>query len=305
MKLIFAGTPPFAALALDALVKAGFQIGLVLTQPDRPAGRGLRLQPSAVKICAGAHGLPVAQPANLKDPAIHEMLRAIGADAMIVAAYGLILPAAVLNIPPRGCLNIHASLLPRWRGAAPIQRALLAGDDETGITIMQMDAGLDTGPMLLQERVAIAEDDTAQTLHDKLAQLGARAIVQALRTATPARTQDAANATYAEKITKTEATIDWSRAAVQICRQVRAFNPAPGAATTWNGTPLKVWSATSVAHRGASPGSVVDTGADGIVVAAGTDAVRIMELQKAGARRMNAATFLGGSALGPGARLGT
>ena len=305
MKLIFAGTPPFAALALEALVKAGFQIGLVLTQPDRPAGRGLRLQPSAVKVCAGAHELPLAQPANLKDPALHEMLRAIGADAMIVAAYGLILPAAVLNIPPRGCLNIHASLLPRWRGAAPIQRALLAGDGETGITIMQMDAGLDTGPILLQQRVAIAEDDTAQTLHDKLAQLGARAIVQALRTATTAHAQDAANATYAEKITKTEATIDWSRAAVEICRQVRAFNPAPGAATTWNGTPLKVWSATSVTNRGAAPGSIVETGADGIVVAAGTDAVRIMELQKAGARRMSAATFLGGSVLGPGARLGT
>ena len=305
MKLIFAGTPPFAALALEALVKAGFQIGLVLTQPDRPAGRGLRLQPSAVKVCAGAHGLPVAQPANLKDPAIHERLRAIGADAMIVAAYGLILPAAVLNIPPRGCLNIHASLLPRWRGAAPIQRALLAGDDETGITIMQMDAGLDTGPILLQQRVAIAENDTAQTLHDKLAQLGASAIVQALRTATTARAQDAANATYAEKITKAEATIDWSRAAAEICRQVRAFNPAPGAATTWNGTPLKVWSATGVANRGASPGSIVEAGAAGIVVAAGTDAVRIMELQKAGARRMSAATFLGGSALGPGARLGT
>jgi methionyl-tRNA formyltransferase len=305
MKLIFAGTPPFAALALEALVAAGLQIGLVLTQPDRPAGRGLHLQPSAVKACAGARGLPVAQPANLKDPATHEMLRAIGADAMIVAAYGLILPAAVLNIPPRGCLNIHASLLPRWRGAAPIQRALLAGDDETGITIMQMDAGLDTGPILLQQRVAIAEDDTAQTLHDKLAQLGARAIVQALRTATPARAQDAANATYAEKIAKSEATIDWSCAAIDICRRVRAFNPAPGASTTWNGIPLKVWSAASVAHSGALPGSIVAAGADGIVVAAGTDAVRIMELQKAGARRMNAATFLAGSALGPGARLGT
>ncbi len=207
MKLIFAGTPPFAALALQALVKAGFQIGLVLTQPDRPAGRGLRLHPSAVNVCAGVHGLPVAQPPNLKDPEVHEMLRAIDADAMIVAAYGLLLPAAVLNVPPRGCLNIHASLLPRWRGAAPIQRALLAGDDETGITIMQMDAGLDTGPILLQERVAIAADDTARTLHDKLAQLGAGAIVQALRTATMARTQDAANATYAEKITKAEATI--------------------------------------------------------------------------------------------------
>jgi methionyl-tRNA formyltransferase len=211
----------------------------------------------------------------------------------------------VLNIPPRGCLNIHASLLPRWRGAAPIQRALLAGDRETGITIMQMDAGLDTGPILMQERVPIAEDDTAQTLHDKLAQLGAYAIVQALRTAPRARAQDAAQATYAEKISKAEATIDWSRNAVEICRQVRAFNPAPGAATSWNGTPLKVWSGTRVAHGGASPGTVVEIGPDGIVVAAGKDAVKITELQKAGAKRMNAATFLGGSTLGPGARLGT
>ncbi len=305
MKLIFAGTPPFAALALDALVEAGFKIGLVLTQPDRPAGRGLRLQPSAVKVCAHAHGLPVAQPANLRDPAIHETLHAVGAEAMVVAAYGRILPTAVLNIPPRGCLNIHASLLPRWRGAAPIQRALLAGDGETGITIMQMDAGLDTGPILLQKRVLIAEDDTAQTLHDKLAQLGAHAIVQALRTGPRAQAQDAAHATYAEKISKAEATIDWSRNAVEICRQVRAFNPAPGAATTWNGTPLKVWSGARVAHGGASPGTVVDVVSDGIVVAAGTDAVKIAELQKAGARRMNAATFLGGSPLGPGARLGT
>jgi methionyl-tRNA formyltransferase len=305
MKLIFAGTPPFAALALNALVEAGFQIGLVLTQPDRPAGRGLRLQPGAVKVCAQAHGLPVAQPANLRDPAMHETLHAIGAEAMVVAAYGLILPAAVLNIAPRGGLNIHASLLPRWRGAAPIQRALLAGDGETGITIMQMDAGLDTGPILLQERFPIAEDDTAQTLHDKLAQLGAHAIVRALRTAPRARAQDAAQATYAEKISKAEATIDWSRNAVEICRQVRAFNPAPVAATTWNGMPLKVWSATRVAQGGAAPGTIVDIVPDGIVVAAGTDAVKIAELQKAGARRMNAATFLGGSTLGPGARLGT
>jgi methionyl-tRNA formyltransferase len=305
MTLIFAGTPPFAALALDALVGAGFRIGLVLTQPDRPAGRGLRLQPSAVKVCAGTHGLPVAQPANLRDPGIQETLRAIGADVMVVAAYGLILPAAVLNIPPRGCLNIHASLLPRWRGAAPIQRALLAGDSETGITIMQMDEGLDTGAILLQERVAITEDDTAQTLHDKLAQLGAHAIVRALRTPTAAHAQDAANATYAEKITKAEASIDWSRSAVDICRQVRAFNPAPGAATTWNGTPLKIWSAKCAAAGAALPGTVLDISADGIVVAAGKDAVKIAELQKAGAKRMNAAMFLGGSTLGAGARLGT
>jgi len=305
MTLIFAGTPPCAALALDALVAAGFRIGLVLTQPDRPAGRGLHMQPSAVKVCAGGHGLPMAQPANLREHEIHETLRAVGADAMVVAAYGLILPPMVLNIPPRGCLNIHASLLPRWRGAAPIQRALLAGDKETGITIMHMDEGLDTGPILLQERIAIAEDDTAQSLHDKLAQLGAHAIVRALRAPTPARAQDATNAIYAAKITKAEATIDWSRNAVDICRQVRAFNPAPGAATTWSGTPLKIWNAKWVAHGPASPATVLGIDADGVIVAAGKDAVKITELQKAGAKRMNAAMFLGGSTLGLGARLGT
>ncbi|HYK14179.1 MAG TPA: methionyl-tRNA formyltransferase, partial [Burkholderiales bacterium] len=240
MTLIFAGTPPFAAVALDALVEAGFAIGLVLTQPDRPAGRGLRTHESAVKLRAQAHGLALAQPANLKDRGIQATLSAVGAQAMVVAAYGLILPPAVLNIPARGCLNIHASLLPRWRGAAPIQRALLAGDTETGITIMQMDEGLDTGPMLLQQRVAIAGDDTGATLHDKLARVGAGAIVQALRTPFAARAQDSALATYAEKITKAEAAIDWARDAGAICRQVRAFNPTPGAATAWNGSVLKI-----------------------------------------------------------------
>src|SRR5471032_1528427 len=181
MKLIFAGTPQFAAFALDVLIESGFEIGLVLTQPDRPAGRGLHTLPSAVKVRANAHQLPLAQPASLKESDILARLRAVGAEVMVVAAYGLILPAPVLAIPPRGCLNIHASLLPRWRGAAPIQRALLAGDRETGITIMQMDEGLDTGAILLQERIAIDDDDNAQTLHDKLAQIGAHCIVRALR----------------------------------------------------------------------------------------------------------------------------
>src|SRR6188474_2250917 len=277
MTLIFAGTPPFAAVALDALVEAGFAIGLVLTQPDRPAGRGLRTHESAVKLRAQAHGLALAQPANLKDPGIQATLSAVGAQAMVVAAYGLILPPAVLNIPARGCLNIHASLLPRWRGAAPIQRALLAGDTETGITIMQMDAGLDTGPMLLQQRVAIAGDDTAQTLHDKLARVGAGAMVQALRTPFAARAQDSALATYAEKITKAEAAIDWARDAGAICRQVRAFNPTPGAATAWNGSVLKIWRATVAENDSASPGTVVKVDSDGIVVAAGSQAVKITE----------------------------
>jgi len=305
MTLIFAGTPPFAAVALDALVEAGFAIGLVLTQPDRPAGRGLRTHESAVKLRAQAHGLALAQPANLKDPGIQATLSAVGAQAMVVAAYGLILPPAVLNIPARGCLNIHASLLPRWRGAAPIQRALLAGDAATGITIMQMDEGLDTGPMLLQQRVAIAGDDTGATLHDKLARVGAGAIVQALRTPFAARAQDSALATYAEKITKAEAAIDWARDAGAICRQVRAFNPTPGAATAWNGSVLKIWRATVAEHGAAAPGIVVEVDSDGIVVAAGSQAVKITELQKAGGKRLPAAQFLAGAALAAGSRLGT
>ena len=305
MTLIFAGTPPFAAVALDALVEAGFAIGLVLTQPDRPAGRGLRTHESAVKLRAQAHGLALAQPANLKDPGIQATLSAVGAQAMVVAAYGLILPSAVLNIPARGCLNIHASLLPRWRGAAPIQRALLAGDTETGITIMQMDEGLDTGPMLLQQGVAIAGDDTGATLHDKLARVGAGAIVQALRTPFAARAQDSALATYAEKITKAEAAIDWARDAGAICRQVRAFNPTPGAATAWNGSVLKIWRATVAENGGASPGTVVKVDSDGIFVAAGSQAVKITELQKAGGKRLPAAQFLAGAALAAGSRLGT
>ena len=224
---------------------------------------------------------------------------------MVVAAYGLILPPAVLNIPARGCLNIHASLLPRWRGAAPIQRALLAGDTETGITIMQMDEGLDTGPVLLQQRVAIAGDDTAETLHNKLARVGATAIVQALRTPFTARAQDSALATYAEKITKAEAAIDWAGDAGAICRQVRAFNPAPGAATAWNGSVLKIWRATVAENDGAAPGTVVKVDSDGIFVAAGTQAVKITELQKAGGKRLPAAQFLAGAALAAGSRLGT
>jgi methionyl-tRNA formyltransferase len=305
MKLTFAGTPQFAAHALEFLVKSGFEIALVLTQPDRPAGRGLRLMPSAVKVCAATHGLPVAQPATLRDLTVQAQLRKLGAEVMIVAAYGLILPPAVLNIPPRGCLNIHASLLPRWRGAAPIQRALLAGDRETGITIMQMDEGLDTGPILRQETLTVGDDETAKTLHDRLAELGAHAILNALRQPAVPRAQDSANATYADKISKSEAMIDWQRSAVDICRQVRAFNPAPGAATSWNGTPLKIWSATPVTHRQGEPGEITQVSEEGIVIAASEGAVNITALQRAGGKRMNAAAFLAGATLAPGTRLGT
>jgi methionyl-tRNA formyltransferase len=305
MKLIFAGTPEFAAVALDALLAAGHAVALTLTQPDRPAGRGLKPRPSAVKALALARKLPLAQPASLKEPVIQEQLRAIGADAMVVAAYGLILPEAVIAIPARGCINIHASLLPRWRGAAPIQRAVLAGDRETGITIMQMDAGLDTGAILLQEKIALNDDDTAQTLHDKLAQLGARCVVRALKENPAPRAQDDTAATYADKITKAETVIDWARSAGDICRQIRAFDPVPGAVTTLDGATLKIWRAQPLAHEAVTPGTVMSARGSGIVVAAGGGAVNVIELQKAGSKRLAAAAFLAGAKLAPGARLGT
>ena len=305
MKLIFAGTPEFAAVALDALLAAGHAVALTLTQPDRPAGRGLKPRPSAVKALALARKLPLAQPASLKEPVIQEQLRAIGADAMVVAAYGLILPDAVIAIPARGCINIHASLLPRWRGAAPIQRAVLAGDRETGITIMQMDAGLDTGAILLQEKIALNDDDTAQTLHDKLAQLGARCVVRALKENPAPRAQDDTAATYADKITKAETVIDWARSAGDICRQIRAFDPVPGAVTTLDGATLKIWRAQPLAHEAVTPGTVMSARGSGIVVAAGGGAVNVIELQKAGSKRLAAAAFLAGAKLVPGARLGT
>ena len=305
MKLIFAGTPEFAAVALEALLAAGHTIALTLTQPDRPAGRGLKPQQSAVKQLALARGLALAQPASLKALAVQQQLREVGADAMVVAAYGLLLPPEVLRIPTRGCFNIHASLLPRWRGAAPIQRALLNGDPETGITIMQMDAGLDTGAILLQESIAINDEDTAQTLHDRLAPLGARCILRALNEHPAPRAQDDGAATYANKIVKTEAVIDWSRSAVDICRRIRAFNPAPGAATMLDGATLKIWRAQPLLHGTAAPGRVEGVGASGIVVAAGTGAVNVTELQKAGGKRLAARAFLTGLALAPGAHLGT
>ena len=279
-------------------------MGLVLTRPDQSSGRGLHTLPSAVKVRAQAHRLPLAQPASLRDPAVQAGLRAINADAMVVAAYGLILPAAVLAIPSRGCLNIHASLLPRWRGAAPIQRALLAGDSETGISIMQMDEGLDTGAILMQEKIPIRDDDTAQTLHDKLAPIGARCIVHALCTSSPSRAQEVTLATYANKISKPEAIIDWSRSALDICRMIRAFNPAPGAVTSWNATTLKIWRAEPVDVEGGVPGTVARVDAHGLVVATGAGAVRITELQKAGARRLSVAAFIAGAPVVPGMRFG-
>jgi methionyl-tRNA formyltransferase len=303
MRLVFAGTPAFAATALEGLLAAEHDIALVLTQPDRPAGRGMQLKPSAVKTVALAHGLALAQPQTLKDPAVQAQLRATAADAMVVVAYGLILPAAVLVIPLLGCFNIHASLLPRWRGAAPIQRALLAGDVETGITIIQMDVGLDTGAMLLKKRLPITANDTTQTLHDKLAPLGAEAIVQALdilcRDGVAAEVQDAALATYAAKINKDEARVDWRLAATEIVRAVRAYNPYPAAFTLLRGEPLKLWTAEAIAGAG-EPGTVLAADKSGIVVACGTGALQITELQRAGGKRLGAAQFLAGVVISGG-----
>ena len=304
MKLIFAGTPEFAAIALQALCDAGHEIGLVLTQPDRPAGRGMHARESRVKVLAKSRALPIAQPAGLKTAEAEALLRAIGAEAMVVAAYGLILPQAVLDIPPRGCLNIHASLLPRWRGAAPIQRALLAGDCETGITIMQMNAGLDTGDILLQETTPITDAESAATLHDRLAVMGGRCIVRTLQEQPVPVAQNEAAATYAAKISKAESAIDWKLSADEICRRIRAYNPVPGATTLLDGGVLKIWQARALAGAHAEPGVILGHGADGIIVAAADGAVCIMELQKAGGKRLPPAAFLAGTRLQPGARLG-
>ena len=306
MRLIFAGTPVFAREALDALLQAGHEVCLVLTQPDRPAGRGLKLQASPVKQLALEHGIPVAQPRSLRldgrypDDAreAREVLHASGAQAMVVAAYGLILPDWVLALPPRGCLNIHASLLPRWRGAAPIHRAIEAGDRDTGITIMQMDAGLDTGDMLLVEREPIAPQDSTATLHDRLATLGGRLMVQALSQldALPRTPQPAEGVTYAHKIEKHEAPLDWRRDAVSLARQVRAFDPFPGAQAQLGDEVLKVWhcDVTPEGAANAPPGTVVAATSTGIDVMTGRGVLRILALQRAGGRRVAVAEYLRG-----------
>ncbi len=295
MKLIFAGTPEFAAQALAALIAAGHQLALVLTQPDRPSGRGMALRPSPVKTLALEHGIKVFQPPTLRDDAAQARLQAVGADAMIVAAYGLILPQAVLDLPRFGCINIHASLLPRWRGAAPIQHAILAGDAETGVCIMQMEAGLDTGPVLLSAALPIAADETAGSLHDRLAELGAGLIVAALEKLPLAPTPQAdCGVTYAAKIEKSEAMLDWNQSAQQLARQVRAFNPFPGALATLGQLSVKVWRASAEAGEG-SPGTILASDRAGILVACGEGALRLTELQKAGGKRLSAAQFLAGA----------
>ena len=311
MKLAFAGTPQFARVALERLHAAGFGIELVLTQPDRPAGRGMKLHASAVKTFALAHGIEVAQPRSLRldgkfadDAALtRAALEALRPDVIVVAAYGLILPPWVLEVPRLGCLNIHASLLPRWRGAAPIQRAIEAGDARTGITIMQMDAGLDTGDLLLAESLPIAPDDSTATLHDRLAALGGRLIVEALELAargglvrTPQR---ADGVTYARKIDKAEAAIDWRESAAAIERRLRAFDPFPGASATLAGETIKCWRAGVAAGHG-GPGTVLAADDTGITVACGDGALCLTELQRAGGKRQSAAQFLQGRALATG-----
>jgi len=312
MRVAFAGTPEFARVALEAIAAAGFEIALVLTQPDRPAGRGMKLQASPVKQFATARGWPVAQPRSLRldgkypedAAAARSAIALAGLDVMVVAAYGLILPQWVLDAPRLGCLNIHASLLPRWRGAAPIHRAIEAGDAETGVTIMQMDAGLDTGDMLLAESLAIGEDSTAR-LHDRLAALGGRLIVDALKQADAGtlrpEPQPADGVTYAHKVEKHEAQVDWTQEAAAIVRRIRAFDPFPGASSVLDGETVKLWAARVQSGPLSEPaGTVLAAGAPGVAVAARDAIVLITELQRPGGKRLAAADFLRGFDVKPG-----
>ena len=298
MKIIFAGTPHFAEQALLALLQQKMDIVAVLTQPDRPSGRGLQVKPSRVKQLAIQHGLTVMQPVSLKIIEIQQQLAAMCADIMIVAAYGLILPQAVLQIPRMGCLNIHASLLPRWRGAAPIQRALLAGDTQTGITIMQMDAGLDTGNMLLKKSCSIAVNETSATLHDKLSLLGAEAIIETLalleKGALEQTQQDNLLATYAAKLSKEEAQLDWTKNAIELERAVRGYHPFPGLNSCIHNTIIKVWQASLREEMSGSPGEVMAIENNGLVVACGTGALSLEVLQRPSAKALPAPQFLQG-----------
>ena len=311
MRIVFAGTPEFARVALDAILSAGHQVPLVLTQPDRPSGRGMKLRPSPVKEAALSHGIPVAQPLGLRldgryaedAEAARQALQEAAPDLMVVAAYGLILPKWVLELPQHGCFNIHASLLPRWRGAAPIQRAIQAGDERTGIAIMQMDEGLDTGDVLLERVVPILEHHTAATLHDELAQEGAKAIVEAITLLEAGglqpRPQPEEGVTYAAKLDKAESPLDFSRPAVELERRIRAFDPVPGATMTLPGLdqPVKVWSAMALPHGPcgtAAPGSILDVSPEGIDIATADGVLRLLALQKAGGKRQPVAAFVQG-----------
>ena len=315
MRVIFAGTPDFAQVALAQLHGAGFEIPLVLTQPDRPAGRGMKLQASVVKQFAESHGITLAQPRSLRldskypDDATlaRAAIEAARADVMVVAAYGLILPQWVLDMPRLGCLNIHASLLPRWRGAAPIHRAIQAGDFETGITIMQMDAGLDTGDMLLVKKLDIQDIDTTATLHDRLATLGGQMIVQALELVAAGRlepvSQPTEGVTYAHKIEKAEAAVDWTQPAASIDRHIRAMTPFPGASAQIGPDTLKLWRSeidSCSRPMDMREGTILSVNATGVRVVCGDGVLTLTELQRAGGKRLNAAEFLRGFALAPG-----
>ena len=315
MRLVFAGTPVFAQTALAALHSCGHDIALVLTQPDRPAGRGMQLQASAVKQYAQQHGLALAQPTSLRldgkypeeAAAAQAAIAQAQAEAMVVVAYGLILPTWALNSVPLGCFNIHASLLPRWRGAAPIQRAIEAGDSESGICIMQMEEGLDTGPVLWRQSLAIANDETSASLHDKLASLGAQGIVQTLaqRPLLSAVAQATEGVTYAAKIDKQEALIDWSLPATVLSRRIRAFDPFPGVHTLWQEQTLKIWSAMALPHTiEQAPGTVLQASEQGLDVACGLGVLRVLEVQKPGGKRLPFAALLRGQADWQGVVLG-
>ena len=297
LRIIFAGTPDFAARHLDALLTSGHQIVGVFTQPDRPAGRGKKLMPGPVKVLAETHGLPVFQPASLRPEENQKLVADLNADVMVVVAYGLILPKAVLDMPRLGCVNVHGSLLPRWRGAAPIQRALWAGDAETGVTIMKMDIGLDTGDMLYKLACPITAEDTSATLYDKLADLGPQGLIETLQqladnTATP-EVQDEAQVTYAEKLSKEEARIDWSLSAAQLERCIRAFNPWPMSWLMIDEQPVKVWKASVInGNASAEPGTIIDASKNGIQVATGEGILNLESLQPAGKKAMSAQDLL-------------
>jgi methionyl-tRNA formyltransferase len=292
MRIVFAGTPEFAAQHLQALLDAGRQVVAVYTQPDRPAGRGQKLMPSPVKQLAEQHGIPVHQPQTLRDPAAQLELAGLNADLMVVVAYGLILPQAVLDMPRLGCINSHASLLPRWRGAAPIQRAIEAGDAESGVTVMQMEAGLDTGPMLLKVNTPITADDTGGTLHDRLAGLGSKAVVEAVAAleagTLQGEVQDDSLATYAHKLNKDEARLDWQRPAVELERQIRALHPWPICHSTLDGAPVKVHAALCAEGQGA-PGEIIQAGKEGLEVACAEGSLVLTRLQLAGGKPLGIA----------------
>ncbi len=302
LRVAFAGTPAFAARSLEAIVAGGHSVPLVLTQPDRPAGRGLRLAASAVAQVAAQNGLTTLKTSTLKSAEVRSAIENIGCDAIVVAAFGILFPAEILALPRHGAINVHASLLPRWRGAAPIQRAILAGDSHTGISIMRMDEGLDTGPVLLQSAIPIAPGETSGSLLDKLATLGASCIVDALARldGLDPIAQDSDLATYAAKITKAEARIDWAHAATQIDRVVRAFNPSPGAETRLDGQAVKIWEAEPAPGEG-PPGAILEASArTGLRVACGRDALRVRSLQRAGGKRLSAGAFIAGGQLKQG-----